>query len=217
MRSVLVVGLIALSLAVPGTSLAAFKAGQPFPSNLFTTSDRTQLTGLRVDLAKPDCTARPSDCADIDVLNTLDGFNIQPRISIPFSGSIDVETVSSQTVFLLGPHGRRVGINQVVWEPAANTLHIESDAQLQPHSRYLLIVTRGIRGSDGQRPDSSAFWRELFARQPAATRAWIAVIDDRGNSGPAASARSSRSSRCSASWARRSSPARNPESGGTSS
>ncbi|MGH3064514.1 MAG: alpha/beta hydrolase family protein [Gaiellaceae bacterium] len=172
MRSLFAAALVALSLVVPGTALAAVKAGQPFPSNLFTTSDRTQVTGLRVDLPKPDCTMRPSDCADIDVLNTLDGFNIQPRISIPFSGPIDVTTVSSQSVFLIGPQGRRVGINQVVWEPAANTLHVESDEQLEAHSKYLLVVTRGVRGSDGQSLDGSAFWRELFARGPAADKAY---------------------------------------------
>ena len=172
MRWLLVAALIALSLVVPGTALAAVEAGQPFPSNLFTTSDHTQVTGLRVDLPKPDCAVRPSDCADIDVLNTLDGFNIQPRISIPFSGPIDVATVSSQTVFLIGPRGRRVGINQVVWEPAANTLHVESDEQLEAHSRYLLVVTRDVRGSDGQRLDGSAFWRELLARGPAADKAY---------------------------------------------
>jgi len=172
MRSLLAATLIALSLVVPGTALAAVEAGQPFPSNLFTTWDHTQVTGLRVDLPKPDCAGRPSDCADIDVLNTLDGFNIQPRISIPFSGPIDVTTVSSETVFLIGPRGRRVGINQVVWEPAANTLHVESDEQLEAHSRYLLVVTRDVRGSDGQRLDGSAFWRELLARGPAADKAY---------------------------------------------
>jgi hypothetical protein len=172
MRSLLAAALIALSLVVPGTALAAAKAGQPFPSNIFTTADRTQVTGLRVDLPKPDCAARPSDCADVDVLNTLDGFNIQPRISIPFSGPIDLATVSSQTVFLIGPHGRRVGINQVVWEPAANTLQVESDEQLEAHSRYLLIVTRGVRGSDGQRLDGSAFWHELLARGRPADKAY---------------------------------------------
>jgi hypothetical protein len=172
MRSLLAAALIALSLVVPGTALAAVKAGQPFPSNLFTTADRTQVTGLRVDLPKPDCAMRPSDCADIEVLNTLDGFNIQPRISIPFSGPIEVTTVSSQTVFLIGPHGRRVGINQVVWEPAANTLHVESDEQLAAHSKYLLVVTRGVRGSDGQSLDGSPFWHELLARGPAADKAY---------------------------------------------
>jgi hypothetical protein len=77
------------------TAAAAVRVGQPFPSNLFTELDFTQATGLRVDLPKPDCAVRPSDCADIDAINTLDGFNIQPRISIPFSGPIDVSTVSS--------------------------------------------------------------------------------------------------------------------------
>ena len=78
--------LAAVALALPATALAGTSAGQPFPSNLYTVSDSTQITKLRVDLPKPDCAARPFDCDDIAVLNTLDGFNIQPRISVPFSG-----------------------------------------------------------------------------------------------------------------------------------
>jgi hypothetical protein len=171
MRRLFVATLLAGTLALPGGALAAVTTGQPFPSNLFTTVDDTQATGLRVNLPKPDCATRPSDCADIDVLNTLDGFNIQPRISIPFSGPIDVATVSSETVFLVSLRGRRIGINQVVWEPAANTLHVESDEQLASHSPYLLIVTRGIRGSDGQRLDGASFWRDLlFGQAPKAYR-----------------------------------------------
>jgi Bacterial Ig-like domain len=148
---------LAAILTLPGVALAAVKAGQPFPTNLDTVSDRTQVTGLRVNLQKPDCVARPSDCADVDVLNQLDGFNIQPRISIPFSGAIDPTTVSSSTIFLVGQRGHVVGINQVVWEPAANTLHLESDEQLRPGKTYLLVVTRGIRGADGQRIDRGDF------------------------------------------------------------
>ncbi len=130
MRRGITSALLLVALALPGGALAAVRAEQPFPSNLFTELDLTQATALRVNLPKPDCAVRPSDCADIDVVNTLDGFNIQPRISIPFSGPIDVSTVSSQTVFLVGLSGRRIGINQIVWEPAANTLHVESDEQL---------------------------------------------------------------------------------------
>src|SRR5215207_7376558 len=45
----------------------------PFPSNRFTNDDPSQKTGLQVALPKPDdCTAQPSDCRDIDILNTLD-------------------------------------------------------------------------------------------------------------------------------------------------
>jgi Bacterial Ig-like domain len=144
-----------------GSALAATSPGQPFPTNLLTTADSTQLTGLRVDLPMPDCTARPSDCADVAVLNTLDGFNVQPRLSIPFSGPIDVSTVSSDTVFLADSSGARVGINQLVWQPAANTLHAESDQLLRQGTTYVLVVTDGVKAADGSELDSSSFRRDL--------------------------------------------------------
>jgi len=154
----------AAALAAPAGALAATKAGQPFPTNLYTVRDETQITGLRVDLPKPDCAIQPSDCADIDVLDTLDGFNIQPRISIPFSAPIDVSTVSRSTVFLVGPGGHVVGINQAVWEPLTNTLHAESDEQLAQDTTYLLVVTRGIRGADGQPLEATDFRRDNFGQ-----------------------------------------------------
>jgi len=90
---------------------------------------------------------------------TLDGFNLQPRLSIPFSGPIDVSTVSSRTVFLvrLGHSGDPVGINQIVWDPVANTLHAASDELLDQHTRYLLAVTDGVRDTEGHRVKGKAF------------------------------------------------------------
>jgi hypothetical protein len=155
------ISLLAVVLSFPGSALAAVKAGQPFPSNLYTTPDSTQITGLRVDLPQPNCVARPSDCADVAVLNQLDGFNIQPRISVPFSAPIDLTSVSSSSIFLVGPGGQKVGINQVVWEPAANTLHFESDQQLAQDTTYLLVVTRGVRGTDGDGLDATTFRKDL--------------------------------------------------------
>src|SRR5262249_5838045 len=76
-------------------------AGSPVPSDRFTVRDPSQNTGLRINLPKPECTVHASDCQDIDLLNELDGFNLQPRLSIPFSGPIDVSSVSSSTVFLV--------------------------------------------------------------------------------------------------------------------
>ena len=55
-------------------------SGGPFPSDRFTVFDTTQNTWLRVNLPKPDCVAWPSDCADLDVINTLDGFNLRSRL-----------------------------------------------------------------------------------------------------------------------------------------
>jgi hypothetical protein len=156
--------IFALALVVPGGALAATSAGQPFPSNLYTIEDHSQITGMRVDLPTAGCT--PSDCADLAVLNTLDGFNIQPRISIPFSGPIDPSTVSSSTVFLVGPKGQVVGINQRVWEPAPkNTLHVESDEQLSQDTTYLLVVTRGVHDSTGH-PLAALPLDDLMASKP---------------------------------------------------
>ena len=123
----------------------------PFPSNHWTTKDKSQITRLRVDLPKPDCAVRPSDCADIDVLNTLDGFNLQPRISIPFSGAIDPTSVNSSNVFLVRlPDFHVTGINQIAWEPAANTLHVESDQLLRQDTDYVLVVTTDVQDASGK-------------------------------------------------------------------
>src|SRR2546426_1489220 len=168
--------LVALVL-VPSLALAAgvearfdllSPGGGPFPSDRFAVEDDSHLTGVRVNLPKPDCATRPSDCADVDVINTLDGFNVQPRLAIPFTGPIDVSTVSSHTVFLVslgdaeGGHGGKiVGINQVVWDPEISTLYAESDELLDQHTRYALIVTNGVRDTAGHRVEASASFRHF--------------------------------------------------------
>ena len=132
--------------------------GGPFPSNRWTTFDWSQKTGLRIKLPKPDCAVRPSDCADIDVLNTLDGFNLQPRISIPFTGPIDPASVDSSNVFLVSLRDFKVtGINQITWEVATNTLHVESDQLLRQHTTYVLVVTTEIRDATGKKIKSAWF------------------------------------------------------------
>jgi len=155
---------LALASGVQALFNLEVPTGGPFPSDRFTVADSRQETGLRVSLPKPNCAARPSDCADLDVVNTLDGFNLSPRLSIPFDGPIDPTSVSSQTVVLLslgstrrlGAHGEKVvGINQVVWDPATNTLHAKSDDLLDQHTRYALVVTRGIRDDTGKPVEAS--------------------------------------------------------------
>ena len=133
--------------------------GSPFPSNRYTVFDGTQNTLRRVHLPKPDCAVRVSDCQDIDLLNTLDGFSTQPRITVPFTGDIDPSTVNSDTIYLvnlgdtltMAGFGDRVGINQILWDPATKTLVFQSDQLLQQHSRYLLVVTDGVRDTGGKK------------------------------------------------------------------
>jgi hypothetical protein len=50
-------------------------SGGPFPSDWFTVADPSHNTERRVNLPMPDCAERASDCQDIEVINTLDGFN----------------------------------------------------------------------------------------------------------------------------------------------
>ena len=180
--------LLALPLTVLADGVAirydlSDPAGSPFPSDRFTVADASQNTGRRVELPLPNCATRPSDCADIKVLNTLDGFSTQPRITLPFNGDIDPRTVNSNTIFLMNlgdtvngmGAGQKVGINQVVWDPASKTLAFESDELLNQHSRYVLIVTDGVRDASGkklksidmdnddsdQRRETSEYRREL--------------------------------------------------------
>jgi len=50
----------------------------PFPSDRFTVPDDPNdpnNTGLRVNMPKPDCNARPTDCNAVDLLNVLDAFD----------------------------------------------------------------------------------------------------------------------------------------------
>ncbi len=143
----------------------------PFPSDRFTVRDFRQNTNQLVNLPLPDCTTHPSDCLDVALLNQLDGFNTQPRISIPFDGAIDPFTVTSETVFLLrignlsDPadfHPQTIGTNQVVWDPASLTLFVQSDQHLDQHTSYLLIVTNGVHDATGdpiEAPDAFVHFR----------------------------------------------------------
>jgi hypothetical protein len=162
--------LLAAALLTPALALAqthplfnlSSSSQSPFPSDRFTAFDTQQLTGLRVNMALPNCATRPSDCADLTLLNQLDGFNLQPRLSIPFDGAVDPSTVNSSTVFLItlpGPGLRglefdgfvpkAIGINQIVWDPASLTLFAESNDHLNEDANYALIVTTGVHDAGG--------------------------------------------------------------------
>jgi hypothetical protein len=168
-RRILVV-LVAIALLTPALALAQTHplfnlqstSQSPFPSDRFTAFDSQQLTGLHVNVPLPNCATNPSDCADLTLVNQLDGFNLQPRLSIPFDSAIDVSTVNSNTVFLItlpGPGLRGlefdgftpkvIGINQVVWDPASLTLFAESNDHLNEDSTYALIVTTGVHDAGG--------------------------------------------------------------------
>jgi hypothetical protein len=159
--------------------LAAPESG-PFPSDIFTVEDATHNTGRRLAHPYPDCMRRPSDCDDLDVVNALDGWALQTRVSVPFSGAIDLGTVTSDSIFVVSlgstlpghpPGGERVGINQVVWDVATHTLHFEVDRLLDQHRRYGVIVTRNVLDTRGKHVKKT----EAFEKYPITMPPWYAT------------------------------------------
>ena len=121
-----------------------------FPNDRFTVPDAAQLTGLRVDLPVPDCTeATRSTCEALEILDTTDGFDLQPRFFIPFTGDIDVATVTPKTVYVEGPGGR-VGLQELTFDPKLDVLAARTRDQLREQARHTLVITRSVRGTDGR-------------------------------------------------------------------
>ena len=63
-----------------------------------------------------------------------------------------------------------MGINQVIWDPATKTLVFQCDQLLQQHSRYLLIVTDGVRDTDGKNIKSDGLTTTIFGGSRATWR-----------------------------------------------
>jgi Bacterial virulence factor lipase N-terminal len=142
----------------------------PFPSDIFTVKDVKNITGRRLNYPLPNCDARPSDCDDLEIVNTFDGWGLEQQVSIPFTGDVDPESVSSDSVFLINlsselsghsPTGALIGINQIVWDPETHTAYAEVDKQLDQHRRYALIVTDAVRDSHGRRVKATQRFKTL--------------------------------------------------------
>ena len=126
-----------------------------FPSDTFTVADSSQLTGRRVALPVPSCNSTNySVCDDVALLNTLDGFDLQPRVAIPFSGPIDVSSITDSSVYLQAPDGSRTGISQLVFDPATNILAGISRDQLEEATTYSIVVTSAVKDSSGTAVDA---------------------------------------------------------------
>lgn len=113
-----------------------------FPSDTLTVPDPTQATGLRVNLPLPPCSiAAPSPCNEILALNTLDGFSVNPRIEVRYSGPVDTSTLRS-TIFITPADAPfdLIPINQVVYDPQTFTVYAKPDRVLDQQRQYRLTV-----------------------------------------------------------------------------
>jgi hypothetical protein len=138
----------------------------PFPSDQFTVADASHITGRRVNLPLPDCAARPTDCEDVGTLNRLDGFNLEPRLTVAFDGAIDPASVTSDSLFLLqvspGSPPSRIGINQLVWDPARLVVVPEADQLLDQHSEFVLVATNDITDTDAKKVLPSSEFQDFL-------------------------------------------------------
>jgi hypothetical protein len=141
-------GAVALTatLSVTATpALATPAKPQPlslFPSDTLTVPDPGQITGRRVALPLEDC-GQPIACGLAAELNELDGFDLDPRIAVRFSGPVDPAQVAAR-ITVREAHGSwRTGVDRVVWDPATNTLYAHPAEQLAPSTTYVLRVQGG--------------------------------------------------------------------------
>jgi hypothetical protein len=149
----------------------------PFPSDRLTVADATQRTGLRVALPLPSCVVERSACDDLRLLNELDGFDLSPRLAIPFSGPVDPASVSLRSLFLVrlapGPP-EATGIDRLVYDPDTHTLYARPETLLEPETRYGLVVTRALRDAAGRPVQPAAPFRRFLQQRdgPAPARAY---------------------------------------------
>src|SRR3989440_146618 len=141
-----------------------------FPDNAFTVRDSRQVTGRRVNFRKgldyptvkgrvrPGCDRTDySICDAFAELNKLDGFDLQPRVVVPFTGTIRLGSVSASNFFITSNAGKFVsGFRQLTFDPVTHTLAGISDRFLREDTRYRVHVTSGIRGKRGKRVKACA-------------------------------------------------------------
>jgi hypothetical protein len=161
--------LCVLLASVPVGAQVSVKRGSSygsriFPDNVFTVSDSTQLTGRRINfrlgidypnvggVVQPSCTdADYSICDGFAELNKLDGFDLQPRVIVPFTGAIDLGSVNPSNFFISTDKGAFAsGLRQLTFDPATSILTGISDAFLGEGTTYRIHVTGGILDGTGR-------------------------------------------------------------------
>ncbi|HEV8225790.1 MAG TPA: hypothetical protein VGQ74_02220, partial [Methylomirabilota bacterium] len=65
-----------------------------FPTDQLTEADPRQLTGRRVRLSRVNCFDAPSTCDEISLLNGLDGWSVNPRMTLAFTGRIALDSIT---------------------------------------------------------------------------------------------------------------------------
>src|SRR5256886_12701160 len=157
-----------LATWVPAGATVAVRRGPSygariFPDNALTVADANQLTRRRINFRQGidypsiggvvprSCTnADYSICDAFAQLNKLDGFDLQPRVLVPFTGAINLGSVNASDFFISTSTGAFVsGLRQLTFDPATNTLAGISDVFLGENTSYRIHVTNRILDTSG--------------------------------------------------------------------
>lgn len=121
-----------------------------FPSDSLTVADPAQATGRRVALPLPDCSAFPSDCDEVRLVNQLDGFDLDPRIAVTFDRPVDAGSVRGSDVQVVkAGTTEAIPTERFVWDAASTTLFAHPSRLLEPGTRYYLVVSPRLSGTPG--------------------------------------------------------------------
>ena len=127
----------------------------PFPTNALTIAAANQNTGLEVNLPFPaGCTptSTSSNCVNVELLNQLDGFSVNPRITVCFSGPVNVSSLAAGISFVpVSQFGLPVGINQIIFDPIGNCAYAKPNQVLNQDATYLLVIASAVTDAGGKR------------------------------------------------------------------
>ena len=141
-----------------GTATVLFQPGDatvgPFPTDVLTVADPQQKTGLRVNLPSAVSCSSPalSACTNTSLLNQLDGFSVNPRITVCFSDPIDPGNLNTAIQFVAADgSGTPIKINQTIYDPIAKCAYAKPDRVLMQDTRYLLLVSGPLNDAEGHK------------------------------------------------------------------
>ncbi len=151
--------MIAVNLCLFAKTTVLFQPSSPgvgpFPTDAVTAVNTNQRTGRQIDLPLPEsCAADPglSACQDTVLLNQLDGFSINSRSHVCFSGAVDPNTLKSGIWYVaLDSVQLPISINQVLYDLSSNCAYFKPDRIFNQHSHYLLAVSENVRDTNGNR------------------------------------------------------------------
>lgn len=141
-RLIVVVAALVAGLlpAAPAGAASQPRGRVVFPTNALTVRDDNQLTGRRLNLPLPNCTKQPSTCAEVRLLNQLDGFDLDPRVEVKLEGQPDFDSLYRWNFYIeRASGGPRYKLNRLVYEPRTKTLYGHPRRQLQPGTRYRVV------------------------------------------------------------------------------